>query len=518
MQANPPPSRNRFANTHPPETRLHPGVPPGMLNVPATHPSSEATLHARTIHIPRLLATIAAGASLAFGWSASGTVRSTTGTPLSGVTVSVPETPSLTTTTSAAGTFNLSGTTAIRLAPSRASDWSARVHAGELEIQAPGDGPLALDLLDGRGRTFWSASAMASNGVAMVQLPSGMRPAAAVLRVRGLEQEFHVALVIGPDGARVAPHIVAPRAAATWPTLLFRKTGFRDTTYELKSESETAISVAMRDTTPVATTCPSPKLPTGDQTRTIQVGGVNRTYILHVPSAYAGTSAVPLVVDFHPIGGTASGQAGSSPYKSRTDADGAITAYPNGLASPNMGQAWNVKGCCTNANDTGFARAIVADVRKVACVDPKRVYAVGFSMGGGMTHYAACNLADVFAAGAPAAFDLLKQNVDLCKPSRPLTMVMFRGTNDNVVQYAGGYSAVVQGMAIDFLGAKATFQKWASLNQCTGTPSAEDANGCSTYSSCAGGVQVTLCTKQGGGHEHGNAAVGWPILKKYTLP
>ena len=475
-------------------------------------------MDSRTFQLPRLVASIAAGASLAFGWSASGTVRSTTGTPLSGVTVSVPETPSLTTTTSATGTFTLSGTTGIRLAPARASNWSARVHAGELEIQAPGDGPLALDLLDGRGRTFWTTSAMATNGFAKVQLPAGLRPAAAVLRVAGLNQEFHVALVVGPEGARVAPHIVAPRAAATWPTLLFRKTGFCDTTHALTDETSTNLSIAMRDTTPVATTCPSPKLAAGDQTRTIQVGGVSRTYILHVPSSYTGTSAIPLLVDYHPIGGSASGQLSGSPYKSRTDAEGAISAYPNGLASPNMGQAWNVKGCCTNANDTGFARALVADVKKVACVDPKRVYAAGFSMGGGMTHFTACHLADVFAAGAPAAFDLLKQNVDICKPSRPLTMVMFRGTNDNVVPYAGGYSAVVQGMAIDFLGAKATFQKWASLNQCTGSPSAEDGNGCSTYSTCAGGVQVTLCTKQGGGHEQGNAAVGWPILKKYTMP
>lgn len=471
-----------------------------------------------TNHVPRLVAAIAAGASLAFGWTASGTVRSTTGTALSGVTVSVPETPSLTTTTSATGTFTLSGTTGIRLAPDRASGWSARIQDGALQIQAPGDGLLELDLLDGRGRSFWASSTQATHGLAKVHLPAGLRSAAAVLRVRGQAGEYHVALVLGPEGTRVAPHIVAARGAATWPTLMFRKAGFRDTTHALTSETSTGLAIAMRDTTPAATTCPSPKLAAGDQTRTIQVGGVNRTYILHVPAAYAGTSSVPLIVDFHPIGGSASGQAGSSPYKSRTDADGAITAYPNGLASPNMGQAWNVKGCCTTANDTAFARAIVADVRKVACVDPKRVYAVGFSMGGGMTHYAACHLADVFAAGAPAAFDLLKQNVDLCKPSRPLTMVMFRGTNDNVVAYAGGYSAVVQGMAIDFLGAKTTFQKWASLNQCTGSPSAEDANGCSTYSNCAGGVQVTLCTKQGGGHEHGNAAVGWPILKKYTMP
>ena len=84
--------------------------------------------------------------------------------------------------------------------------------------------------------------------------------------------------------------------------------------------------------------------------------------------------------------------------------------------------------------------------------------------------------------------------------------------------YAGGASSVVAGMPVTFLGAKATRDKWAEIDQCTGSASAEDSNGCATYSTCKDGVQVTLCTKQGGGHEPGNASVGWPVIKKYTLP
>src|SRR6185369_15289851 len=174
--------------------------------------------------------------------------------------------------------------------------------------------------------------------------------------------------------------------------------------------------------------------------------------------------------------------------------------------------------CVANVDDVAFARALVEDVEKVACIDTKRVYAVGFSMGGGMSHYVACHAADVFAAVAPAAFDLLAENVDGCKPPCPITIISFRGTSDPIVPYAGGASSVVAGMPVTFLGAKGTMAKWASINQCTGSASAEDSNGCSTYSACKDGVQVTLCTKQGGTHEPGNAGVGWPVLKKYTLP
>ena len=265
-------------------------------------------------------------------------------------------------------------------------------------------------------------------------------------------------------------------------------------------------------------TCPSPALKAGDTNKTIQVGSDSRTYILHVPSKYDGTKATPLVVDFHPLGGSGSSEEGSSPYKSLTDAEGVISAYPNGKSGPSGG-AWNVGPCCVaNVDDVAFAKALVADVEKVACIDTKRVYAVGFSMGGGMSHYVACHAADVFAAVAPAAFDLLKENQDACTPARPITVVSFRSTGDPVVTYSGGASSAVAGMPVTFLGAKGTFAKWAAIDQCTGSPSAEDSNGCSTYSSCAGGVQVTLCTKQGGTHEAGNANVGWPTLKKYTLP
>jgi len=264
--------------------------------------------------------------------------------------------------------------------------------------------------------------------------------------------------------------------------------------------------------------CPSQALAPGDTNETVMVDGQSREYVLHVPAAYDGTEPVPLVVDFHPLGGSGPAERSGSPYPAQTDPEGVIMAFPSGQSGPSGG-AWNVGPCCVaNVDDVAFARALVAQIQETACIDPQRIYAVGFSMGGGMSHYVACHAADLFAAVAPAAFDLLEENVGGCTPSRPITVVSFRSTSDPVVPYDGGYSAVVAGMPITFLGAQATFQQWAQINQCTGSPSAEDSQGCSTYSSCQDGVEVVLCTKQGGSHEPGNASVGWPILKRHTLP
>jgi polyhydroxybutyrate depolymerase len=262
----------------------------------------------------------------------------------------------------------------------------------------------------------------------------------------------------------------------------------------------------------------SSMLTPGETTATIQVGGVTRSYILHVPSKYDGQAPVPLVLDFHPILSNATFERTASGYATLSDQEGFIVAFPEGIDA-----AWNVGPCCTmsrTVDDVGFAKALVAKLESQGCIDPKRVYATGFSMGGGMSHMLACNAADVFAAVAPSAFDLLEESEEPCHPARPISEITFRGTADPIVPYAGGASRPPNGLnvTIHFLGAVGTFQKWAGLDGCTGSPSAPDSNGCQTYAQCQAGVEVTLCTTQGGSHTTGSATIGWATLKRHTLP
>jgi len=263
--------------------------------------------------------------------------------------------------------------------------------------------------------------------------------------------------------------------------------------------------------------CGSSAVAAGDTNVTLQVGSLKRSYVLHVPAAYNGSKPAPLIVELHGIGGTGWGQLSSSTYPAITDSEGVVMVFPDGMPGP-IGTGWNMGPCCVaGVDDFGFIKALVANIRKTVCVDPDRVYAVGVLTGGGMVNYLACNAADIFASVAPAAFDLLQETAGNCKPSRPITEIAFRGTADTRVPYAGGASALVPGMPITFLGAQATFQKWAEIDECTGGASAPDDNGCSSYSGCAGGVDVILCTKQGGPAEPGDANIAWPVLKRHPL-
>lgn len=260
----------------------------------------------------------------------------------------------------------------------------------------------------------------------------------------------------------------------------------------------------------------------GDVERTIQVGDYLRSYTLHIPSTYKGDAPVPLVVDYHAIGGSGRNQLEISLYPDITDPEGVIMAFPDGLPGP-AGTSWNLEVCCVDdldgVDDIAFSKEMVADIGKAACIDRSRVYAVGRATGGGMAYHLACRAADVFAAVAPAGFDLIRETVDGCVPTRPITVVSFRGTANQLRPYDGGLSNVVSGQPITLLGAVNTFDTWAALNQCTGAIS-DVENGCRAYlpPQCEGDAEVWLCTIEGGETQPGDPTIAWPILKSHALP
>lgn len=265
----------------------------------------------------------------------------------------------------------------------------------------------------------------------------------------------------------------------------------------------------------------------GETTESITVDGRMRTFIVHVPPDYTGDSPVPVVIDFHPLGGTGSQQRGLGNWGSLADREGFIVVWPDGV-----GNSWNVGRCCDpaqsdNVDDVAFTRAIIENLQGQACIDPKRVYATGCSNGGGMAYKVACDAADVIAAAAPVDFDCLTGPTNDpscagCSPSRPISEIQFRGTNDSAVPYEGGPTPVVPGLA--FPGAEANLETWGELNMCTGDPQAlPDHSACSAYPMCGGNVDTVLCTVQNGTHcgnyqSFGIIDIAWEMFQNEALP
>lgn len=302
--------------------------------------------------------------------------------------------------------------------------------------------------------------------------------------------------------------------------------GSSDATSELTPPASTdgdssTAPTSDRTTQPTTDTSEPPPCPTeaaaaGDTAVEVAVGSLTRSYLLHVPPTYDPTRPAPVVLDFHGAGGSGADQRATSPYPAVTDPEGVVTVFPDGVNGP-IGNAWNVGPCCVpGVDDLAFVDALIADLKERICVDPRRIYAVGVLTGGGMAHHLACQRPEVFAAVSPSAFDLLQETVDTCTPQVPVSIVAFRGTADTRVPYEGGSSNLVPNMPVTFLGAQATFERWASIDGCTGEPSEADANGCSSYTACTSGAEVVLCTKQDGGSEPGDAMLAWPILRRHA--
>lgn len=204
-------------------------------------------------HRPLLAVAATLGIALsgiAQAWQAAGTVKSTSGTALAGVVITVKDSSSsLTATTDASGHFSIGIATGIA-ASAMHQAFSVRVVGNELVIRSPKDGPLDLAMVDASGRSLWHAETALSQGMAHVALPNGLRHGAVFLRVRHPEGVSYQGVASGADGLS----LVGARAEAANLLLVLKKTGYNDTTYAMTAASQTDIAATM---SPV-TTCALP--------------------------------------------------------------------------------------------------------------------------------------------------------------------------------------------------------------------------------------------------------------------
>jgi len=234
----------------------------------------------------------------------------------------------------------------------------------------------------------------------------------------------------------------------------------------------------------------------GDTIETIASGGLDRTYIVHVPTGYAGTALAPVVLLFHGYGLSAEYMRTYTRFSDVADAHQFILIIPDGSGSP---QYWNTTGVPGGPDDAAFVHELIAKVGAELCVDPRRVYAAGYSNGGGISQLLACELPGEIAAVGLVASEYLP-----CKANAPL--IAFHGTADPLVPYGD-----VDATGADRSPSVSTIAaSWAAGLGCDDMPAisrpASDLE-LSTFSHCRSGhADVLLYTVLGGGHTWPGAA------------
>jgi hypothetical protein len=190
-----------------------------------------------------------------YGWSVSGIVKSSSGAPLSGVTVTVKDSSKYSSTTDADGNFSLESPipASINQKSSRSPvSYSIRMTGNNLLIGSSLKGMLELTLMDCSGRIVLAAQTALAEGVSHVELPHGLGSRVIFLRVRNAAREENYTLVSAANCLHVESSQfsiknggVTSAAAVSYPTLLFKKTDFRDTSFAMTSEKMTNISMVM---------------------------------------------------------------------------------------------------------------------------------------------------------------------------------------------------------------------------------------------------------------------------------
>lgn len=216
-------------------------------------------------------------------------------------------------------------------------------------------------------------------------------------------------------------------------------------------------------------------------------GGGKGTYAVYVADKYDGKTAFPVVFAFHGDGGNGASMRGAKLEQAAAGA--AVIVYPDG---PN--QTWDLETAPDQNRDYALFDAILADVKAKLCVDPKRVFAFGFSRGAFFANQLGCFRGDVLrgvsshSGGGPysnSAGDFDSNGFFKC-PKPAVAALTIHGDADNTVPYAAGVKAR---------------DHWRLRNACGTTSKAYLPSPCITYDGCPSGHPVAWCSIPGLGHQ-----------------
>ncbi|HET6579695.1 MAG TPA: PHB depolymerase family esterase [Gemmatimonadales bacterium] len=241
---------------------------------------------------------------------------------------------------------------------------------------------------------------------------------------------------------------------------------------------------------------------TAGEPGTLRVNGVERTFIIYVPSTYQRGKPAPVVLVFHGAGGSGRRMAPHTGFNRLAEREGFVAVYPDGL-----GRRWNDgRSAAARHDDVGFVKALLDTLHRELSLDSTRVYATGISNGAMFSYRLACDLPGVLAAIAPVAGATPANLTAGCAQTTPVSVLAIQGTADPLLPYAGGGVAGVRGSV---LSARESIAFWAKLAGCGEAPAVTEEPDrvrdgtrvqLTAYAGCRDGRGVELHTVQGGGH------------------
>lgn len=241
--------------------------------------------------------------------------------------------------------------------------------------------------------------------------------------------------------------------------------------------------------------------------RSMTIGGVTRTFRVHLPASYDGRRRLPLIVAFH---GHAEKATSFEQYTQLSTLP-AVVVYPDGIKGTDHALSWQgAPYSSPKADDVSFTRQILNTMRSTLCVNRARTLAVGRSNGAGFVALLSCRMPSEFAAYATVSTAVYRPSTAGCQGAAPVSVIDFHGTNDPVISYGGGIKH-----GTSYLSATQWIDSVVRRGHCasaTVTTPLSPVVWQRTWPVCAPGVMVTHVRIDGGGHRWpgstGNPAAG----------
>lgn len=236
---------------------------------------------------------------------------------------------------------------------------------------------------------------------------------------------------------------------------------------------------------------PAATAPGGDP-ESLEVAGRRRTYLLSVPAGYRRSQPAALVLLFHGWASNARQISTVTGLPRAATGAGYLVAAPDAVAG-----SWELSAPGAHTPDLGFVARLITSISDRYCVDPRRVYAAGFSLGSQFAAIVGCTFPDRIAAIGLVAAEFL---IEPCR--RTIPVVAFHGTADPAVAYApGAVGLSLPGVHVP--GVVNNLKQWAALDRCSPRPVLVRLARRvlrRTWPACAPGDTVQLYTIVGGGH------------------
>lgn len=211
--------------------------------------------------------------------------------------------------------------------------------------------------------------------------------------------------------------------------------------------------------------------------QTMDVDGATRYYLLHVPPEADNQTPLMLIFGLHGYDMNNVAVAGLYDFTQRSNGQ-AITVLPYGEGPPpgdvsHWGDHVLESTWQANPANYNFIERLISDLQSRFCIDTRRVFIAGFSMGGFFTNTLACDHSDWFRGFAPIAGGGPMNCANGATPA----IMLHHGTADDIVDISSGEGSR------DF---------WVEHNECAST-STSSYTGCESYDGCPERGPVVWC-------------------------